>query len=473
MIVKISGSGKSFKGLSEYLTHDPKARTVERVAWTHTHGLASDDVSSAVNEMYLTAENAELLKQEAGVRGGGRQTENPARHISLNWDPRDNPSQQHMIAIGEHFLRSMGWSEHQTIFIAHSDKTYKHVHLVINEVHPETGLRLNDDFEKRRVQKWAAAYEREQGVIRCEQRTLNPEDREKSMPRNMWIAFQQNEREFLRSEEQFRQNAEVLEYSPEKRIGAEWEIFKDIQAAERDAFYVDGRAQFQELRASIYREVKEEFREIWSDYYKLAKNVRDENRELLAAIKSQIIADQRAVLDPRRDAACAELKETRNLEYRELLDKQAITRAEFTERVKLGLDNAEFFHELVTAVETRNESRAETKHGFREATLELTQDLRPEKPVMLQRAVPREFVIETVEFGDELSRGERSVTRSVGAFFDALFIDLVGADPRPSEPDPDGFRAAAEEAAKQKTPVEYRSHDDEWRAREKSLYGRD
>jgi len=71
MIVKIGGGGKSCKGLSTYLTHDVNAQTQDRVAWTHTHNLANDDVPSAVNEMYLTRENAELLKQEAGLRGGG------------------------------------------------------------------------------------------------------------------------------------------------------------------------------------------------------------------------------------------------------------------------------------------------------------------------------------------------------------------------------------------------------------------
>lgn len=68
MIVKISGSGKSFKGLSTYLTHDPNAISDKRVAWTHTLNLANDHVPSAVDEMYWTAQNGELLKQEAGIR---------------------------------------------------------------------------------------------------------------------------------------------------------------------------------------------------------------------------------------------------------------------------------------------------------------------------------------------------------------------------------------------------------------------
>src|ERR1700726_4583178 len=115
MNVKHSGVGKAFKGLAEYLTRDPNAKTEERVAWTHTVNLAEDDVPCAVNLMYLTAENAELLKLEAGVRAGGRPTENPAKHISLNWAPDDNPSREHMIATAEGYLRHMGWQEHQAV----------------------------------------------------------------------------------------------------------------------------------------------------------------------------------------------------------------------------------------------------------------------------------------------------------------------------------------------------------------------
>lgn len=69
MIVRIMSAGKSFKGLSAYLTHDPNADTDERVAWTHTLNCANDHVPSAVDEMVWTARDAELLKQEAGDPG--------------------------------------------------------------------------------------------------------------------------------------------------------------------------------------------------------------------------------------------------------------------------------------------------------------------------------------------------------------------------------------------------------------------
>ena len=56
----------------------------------------------------------------------------------------------------------MKWQEHQALLVAHEDK-HPHVHVMLNVVHPETGLRLDDNFERRRAQAWALDYEREQG----------------------------------------------------------------------------------------------------------------------------------------------------------------------------------------------------------------------------------------------------------------------------------------------------------------------
>ena len=82
MTPKIHARGGSFKGLATYLMHDPKAETAERVDWTHTLNLANDHIPSAVSEMLWTARYAEVLKQQAGIRAGGRTTENPVKHFS-------------------------------------------------------------------------------------------------------------------------------------------------------------------------------------------------------------------------------------------------------------------------------------------------------------------------------------------------------------------------------------------------------
>ena len=222
MIVRIHSSGKSFSGTAAYLTHDPEAQTDERVAWTHTLNLANDHVPSAVDEMLWTARNAELLKQEAGIRAGGRATENPVKHLSLNWSPEDNPTREHMIETTEEFLRTMRWQEHQALLVAHDDKDYAHVHVMLNVVHPETGLRLDDNFDHRRAQAWALKYEQEQGRVYCEQRLKNPEERENAPPRNIWTAFQENEKKFEQAEKSLQENEPILLDEQKNQQNAEW-----------------------------------------------------------------------------------------------------------------------------------------------------------------------------------------------------------------------------------------------------------
>jgi Relaxase/Mobilisation nuclease domain len=465
MIVKISGSGKSFKGLSTYLTHDPNANTDERVAWTHTLNLANDHVPSAVDEMVWTARNAELLKQEAGVRAGGRSTENPVKHISLNWAPDDNPTREHMVGTSESFLKHMGWSEHQAVLIAHDDKSYKHVHIMLNVVHPETGLRLNDGFEQRRAQAWALEYEREQGRIHCDQRQKNAGDREENMPRNIWMAFQVNEKEFIRAEKIMSENASEI---PENPKNAEWKILKEFQRDERIAFFAQGRAEFSALRNSIYREVREEFRERWADFYEMRKNGAD--AESLAEAKAQLVADQKAVLEPRRDEACQELRESRDIRYRELHDDQKEMRAELRWRQDVGLDATPFLNEL----EERRQAGQEIRTEFRETGREL---------------VGRELVAdfeasrhEETENDDAPVTSGRDVDINIGcrighgfvAFADALFTDLTNLGsarpiPMSAEERADQLREAAENTVKQQQQHEREEEDTRSRERRRAF----
>jgi hypothetical protein len=468
MIVKIGGGGKSFKGLSDYLTHDPEAKSAERVAWTHTHNLANDHVPSAVDEMYWTAQNAELLKQEAGVRAGGRSMESPVKHISLNWAPDDKPTREHMIETTQKFLRHMNWQEHQALVVAHDDKAYQHVHVMLNVVHPETGLRLNDDFERRRAQAWALDYERQQGHIHCEQRLSNSEDREKAMPRNIWMAFQENEKEFQRTETIRSENQEIGFKEPDNPRNVEWKILKDIQRVERQEFFAQGKSQLSELRTSIYREVREEFRPRWAEYYDARKTGGEP--EDLSALKAKIIADQTLVLEPRRDAACNELRDARDVRYRGILDAQQEARTELHRRQEFGLDNAPF----LTGLAQKNEVRRDLEDKFGAAAHEVTtsqpdNDVAKGKENSVEENDSRDAAYATGVSG-KVGRGFRA---GAGSFLDSLFFDLTtlgggSTDPKPRS-DAEILRAAADETSKRQQH-DLENHDEDARARQQVLY---
>lgn len=469
MIVKIMSNGKSFSGLATYLTHDPdQAKTAERVAWTQTHNLANDDVPCAVNEMLWTARDAELLKQEAGVRAGGRSTESPVKHISLNWAPGEHPTREHMIETSQHFLEHMKWQEHQAVFVAHQDRAHSHVHCILNMVHPETGLRLDDNFERRRAQEWALTYEREHGLY-CEQRLLNPAEREKAMPRNMWMAFQQNEKEFTRTEKSLENNAPIYLENPENRENAEWRILKEFQRTERMEFFAAGKLEFKELRNSIYRDVSQEFRERWSDYYAAKKD--GASPDDLAPLKEKLVAEQKTVLESRRDEACKELRASRDARYRELLDGQRDARAELRWRLELGLDNADFLNGL-----GHRSAEKDLAGHFRAAAEEVGRPRDTAREGFASGATPSEGErAPTLAARDEGSHLGDRLGSGVGAFVDSLFSDLINlgsaAPQRSRPPDRDPLAVAAEEATKQRLQHERDEYDAEWRRRQRSPHG--
>lgn len=334
MIIKFAKPGTSFKGVMQYLAHDPDhAVTSERLAWTHTLNLAHDEVDAAVAEMRTTALNADVLKAEHGI--GGRAVEKPVRHISLNWHPSETPDRAAMIDAAQSFLKHMGWDEHQAVLIAHDDKAYRHVHLVVNAIHPETGRKLDDGYERRRAQAWGLAYEQEQGRIFCEERLKPIPEREASIPRDSWMLIRETALDGFGDDDlSTRENRKIVEQR-------EWQILKELQRAERIAFFENGREIYRAINTAIYREVREEFRPEWASYYAARRDGLDANS--LAELRAELIARQREVLEERRTDAIAERRELRDIAYRDLLDRQKDERGDLVDRQELGLRS----HELL------------------------------------------------------------------------------------------------------------------------------
>jgi hypothetical protein len=337
MVPKLFSAGKSFKKLAAYLLHDPdKAKSAERVRWTHTLNLASDRPPSAIDEMLWTVRGADWLKQQSNVPSGGRPLENPVKHFSLNWHPSETPTREQMIETAESFLSHMGWREHQALIVCHDDK-HPHVHVMLNAVHPETGRALDTSFEKRRAQEWAKAYEREQGLIFCEERLKPKEERQAAPTREAWEKMKRSEREHDRAEYQrIRQDFDYFARNDDdKGKASEWEALKAHQRTEREAFFKEGKQAYRSVRNEVFREVRAEFRGQWSAYYAAARS--SSNKGTLAEMKLALTKAQNRVLDERRERACQELREKRDQAYEAILAQQRFDRGELTVRQHQGL----------------------------------------------------------------------------------------------------------------------------------------
>jgi hypothetical protein len=172
MVPRIGGQGSSFKGAAAYYLHDKEADTSERVAFTYSHNLSTDDPEMAWRWMAKTALDAERLKAASGADMRGAKSAKPVFTFSLSWHPDEEPDDAHMVETMERALENLGLRDHQALMVSHRDEPQPHIHAIVNLIHPETGKTAPLKFSKEKLSKFAQAYEEEHGIY-CEQRIHN------------------------------------------------------------------------------------------------------------------------------------------------------------------------------------------------------------------------------------------------------------------------------------------------------------
>lgn len=171
--------GRGFKGAAAYVLHDKGKDTSERVRFTHTLNTVSNDPNRAINEMCFTANSAHLLKMEAGSKTTGRKLTKPVFAFSLSWHEQDQPSDLEMMRAAHDALKFLQMDEYQALMVAHNDTDHPHVHVIVNRVHPVTGIAHDLSCDHNRFSDWAREYQREHGQNWCPQREINHAERQK------------------------------------------------------------------------------------------------------------------------------------------------------------------------------------------------------------------------------------------------------------------------------------------------------
>lgn len=284
--------GRSFKGASLYYLHDKRREgeaerlTSERVAWTHTANLSTDDPERAWRLMAATAMSQAELKKAAGEKATGRKLTKPGYAYSLAWHPEQQPTKDHMLSTALESLKAAGLEGYQAIILAHSDEPQQHVHVIVNRVHPETGIAATLSNSKLKLSKWAEAYEKQHGKIYCNKRVENNRKREQreavNEPRKSRAAYEFEKAagndsisaEFIKSNEK-QKDAQLYEIGRTIKEGhaRQWEELKRVYAASRKKITDHG----QTLKTGKAQQVKDAYRERWT---MLAQTHRAERREL-------------------------------------------------------------------------------------------------------------------------------------------------------------------------------------------------
>lgn len=361
----IARNGKSFRGAGRYYLHDKAPardgnepvvhpKTDQRVSFIDTRNLVNDDPEQAIDEMWATAAMQDGLKEAAGIKRGGRKCDDPVKSVSLSWHPSETPTHDQMIEAADGFLKHMGWQEHQVLMVGHDDTPHKHVHLIINRVHPDTGRTLNDWQEQKRSQAWALEYEKEHGRIWCEKRLETEKERDTAIPRKDFDVMREASVPFVEDQR-----------SKAERDKDDWKELRAEQRDERIAFFDDGKQAFKDARSAVYQEVREDYRPDWREYFrdKAEREVeaeqasttaigralffakageldkaweafgnRDAVRDAVAAEfdgrREALRTEQVRDLRERQTATLDALRVEREEAYRQLLDRQSVERAE-------------------------------------------------------------------------------------------------------------------------------------------------
>ena len=291
MVPAITEPGRSFKGAALYYLHDKRREgeaerlTSERVAWTHTLNLSTDDPERAWRIMAHTAMSQAELKARAGEKATGRKLTKPVYAYSLAWHPEQRPDKDHMLSTALESLKAQGLEGYQAIILEHSDEPQQHVHVFVCRVHPETGIAATLSNSKLKLSKWAEGYEKQHGKIYCDKRVENNRKREQHEavrePRKSRAAYEFDKAagndslaaEFIKSNEK-QKDAQLYEIGRaiKESHARQWEELKRVYAASRKKITDHG----QTLMTAKAQQIKDASRERWT---MLAQTQRAERRE--------------------------------------------------------------------------------------------------------------------------------------------------------------------------------------------------
>jgi hypothetical protein len=150
-VIASTSSGKKFGGLARYLVVGRSGVEVDRVDWATSRNLPTEDPELAATLMQATAEQSVRVQK-------------PVYHVSLSFDPTDQVRRQQIEQVADRLLRALELQEHQALLVAHRDREHAHVHIVVNRVHPDSGLAWERWQDRPRIEKELRSMERELGL---------------------------------------------------------------------------------------------------------------------------------------------------------------------------------------------------------------------------------------------------------------------------------------------------------------------
>lgn len=163
MIGKIPKTGKGFRGTFNYLMRGKRdAENPERLGWMETRNLFVDDHEKIPAMMHATAAQSKKCQK-------------PVYHFLISWREDEAPADPTMRMVADRALSDLGLQDHQAVLAAHRDTAHRHLHIMVNRVHPETGKAWHTGKDWERLERSIARQAMELGFLKVDGRHNTPE----------------------------------------------------------------------------------------------------------------------------------------------------------------------------------------------------------------------------------------------------------------------------------------------------------
>ncbi len=296
MIAKIAKRGTSLKGAALYYLHDKKREgekerlTDDRVAWTATRNIMTDDPEKAFRYMLFTALDKDRLKEQAGITSAGRKSKGDVYTYSLAWHPDEQGKfdKSQMMDAVDQSLKALGAHNHQAVVVAHQDEDHPHVHVILNMVNPENGKNLVVSNDRKKLHKWANDYRRSRGEdhkycpnrakkfdaldARKEGQKLPYMRGKKETPRQLHDLFKQaksnsandNELEDVKTREA-KLDAQLVRDSQvqKSRHSHQWDALSDNYKLRKSGIWKRYKSENKDARDAVFQQMKPAFTELY------------------------------------------------------------------------------------------------------------------------------------------------------------------------------------------------------------------
>jgi len=149
---KSAAKAARIRELVRYITAPGAGGVLEKCIYYEAVNFITDALGAQVMEMIALAQES--------VR-----SPDPVDHWTISWREGEKPSIAQAREAVEVLIRQSGLVGHQYVFAVHDDTHCRHLHVVVNRVHPETFkvIKVNQGFYKETGQQVAAIVEKLQG----------------------------------------------------------------------------------------------------------------------------------------------------------------------------------------------------------------------------------------------------------------------------------------------------------------------